>query len=499
MPAEKRKNDEDEIYHKKLLKDNSNSSSEESISSKSIFAQCLVTGAVMLSSASCGMPTGYSAILLPQLKSTNGTLQIDDNIGSWIASVHSASTPLGSLLSAVLMEKVGRKLTLQVSAVPLIVGWLLIAFAQSHNAILLGRLIAGMSAGLTAAPGQVLIGEISEPHVRGIFTSVPFASYSFGILLVYALGSWFDWRLVAGSSTLLPLIAATLFFVLPESPVWLVKKNRDEDAKRALVWLRGGNNIQAKQELQQLVSRIDSQQNPGNSKSAWKQMLEPRVIKPFIILNIFNIMQIFSGTYLIVFYAVDILSNISGGEIDHFLAAVLTACVRFIFTIVASILLAFVGRRTLALASGIGTGISALCLGTFLYFQADCSGSGYFAAFCVLIYVAANTIGFMILPGVLLGELYPANIRGFIGGLTFTSFNFILFVITKVFPLIRDLIGVHGVFWVFSLSSFFASIFLYLMLPETKGKTLEEIEDYFGQKNILWVVNNNKSSKLPNA
>lgn len=180
---------------------------------------------------------------------------------------------------------------------------------------------------------------------------------------------------------------------------------------------------------------------------------------------------------------------------DSFLAAVLTACVRFLFTVVAAALLAVLGRRTLALNSGIGSSAAALCLGTFLYLQSECSSNGYFSAFCVLLYVAANTVGFMILPGVMLAELFPARIRGLAGGLSFMLFNFALFGTAKVFPLVRNVIGVHGIFWLFGGSSLVASVFLYLTLPETKGVTLGQIEDYFHQKNVLWVTRDDEWEK----
>ncbi|KAJ8967883.1 hypothetical protein NQ317_013785 [Molorchus minor] len=448
-----------------------------------ILAQSFVTGAVMLSSASCGMPVGYSAVLLPQLKFINGSMQIDDEIGSWIASVHSAATPLGSLLSGVLMDRCGRKLALQIASTPLILGWILIGLSENHAVLLLGRLIAGLSAGLTAAAGQVLIGEISEPHLRGMFSSVPFASYSFGILLVYALGSILPWRYVAGLSIVLPLLSILAFFFLPESPVWLVRHGKVEGARKALLWLRGGSNIQAKEETEHLIERADMEKQ-YHQKTTLQSLFQPEIIKPFIIINVFNTMQILSGTYIIVFYAVDILSQVQGGEnMDHFLAAVLTACVRFIFTIIASCLLALMGRRTLAMTSGLGTAISALCLGTFLH--QNCHGNEYIAALFVLIYVATNTLGFMILPGVMLGELFPAKIRGLAGGVTFMLFNLVLFGTAKVFPSVKSLVGMQGVFWIFGTASLAASLFLYLTLPETKTKTLSQIEDYFRQSNFF--------------
>uniref|UniRef100_A0A6P7FP24 Solute carrier family 2, facilitated glucose transporter member 6 isoform X2 n=1 Tax=Diabrotica virgifera virgifera TaxID=50390 RepID=A0A6P7FP24_DIAVI len=165
------------------------------------------------------------------------------------------------------MERCGRKLALQIASMPLIFGWFLIAFSLNHSILLLGRLIAGFSAGLTAAAGQVLIGEISEPRLRGLFSSVPLASYSFGILLVYALGSLLPWRYVAVSSTVLPVTSLLVFFFLPESPVWLTRQEKLEDAKKALVWLRGGNKIKPCQ--YQFWLKI---LQPNNLRCKWQRL-----------------------------------------------------------------------------------------------------------------------------------------------------------------------------------------------------------------------------------
>lgn len=235
-----------------------------------------------------------------------------------------------------------------------------------------------------------------------------------------------------------------------------------------------------------MMERMYSEEKRNSNLGVWQTLLKPEVLKPFIIMNMFNLLQILSGTYLVVFYAVDILAQIKSLSLDKFLAAVWTALARFIFTIISIILLGKVGRRSLALTSGIGTSITALIFASFEYL--NCKQSGQFAAISILIYVAVNTMGFMTLPGVLIGELFPAKIRGFAGGLSFTIFHFAMFVSAKVFPFIRQSIGVSGIFCIFGTSSILACIFLYLMLPETKGKTLGEIEDYFQNKNIFWVT-----------
>ncbi|XP_045473515.1 facilitated trehalose transporter Tret1-like isoform X1 [Harmonia axyridis] len=456
-----------------------------------ILTQCMVTCAVMMSSAGCGMPVGYSAILLPQLSHDNETIHIDDEQGSWIASIHSAATPFGSILSGILMDAYGRRFTLQVASFPLIIGWFLIGFSPNYLVLLLGRFIAGLSTGLTAATGQVLVGEITQPHLRGILCSLPFASYSFGILLVYTFGYFLPWRYVAVLSAVLPILSLLLFFFLPESPIWLMRHGRLEEAKQALTWLRGGNVNMAKEEATQIMERMEADQKGDSKIGVWRTLLRPEVLKPFVIMNMFNLLQILSGTYLVVFYAVDMLKQVESISIDKFLAAVWTAMARFVFTIVAIFMLSQVGRRSLALTSGIGTSIAALIFASFEYL--NCQKSGQFAAFSILIYVAVNTVGFMILPGVLIGELFPARIRGFAGGLSFTIFHFAMFVSAKIFPLIRQTIGISGVFCIFGISSTLASIFLYLMLPETKGKTLGEIEDYFRNKNVFWITRKNKN------
>lgn len=252
------------------------------------------------------------------------------------------------------------------------------------------------------------------------------------------------------------------------------------------------NFFQARTEAEHLIERqnIESKSSSKNLKTSLGVLFRPEVMIPFVIINIFNILQIFSGTYIIVFYAVDILSHINNENLDHFLAAVLTACVRFLFSIIASLLLAVIGRRALAITSGLGTTISALLLGTFLYPKNTCldyTADSYFAAICILLYVATNTMGFMILPGVMLGELFPSKFRGLAGGLTFMIFNFALFGAAKAFPFIKNMMGIHGVFWLFGSIALVATLFLYLVLPETKDKTLSQIEDYFGKGNVLWI------------
>ncbi|XP_029178492.1 facilitated trehalose transporter Tret1-2 homolog isoform X2 [Nylanderia fulva] len=462
---------------------------------KGVLAQCLVTGAVLLLAMGGGMPIGYSAVLLPQLSRNNSALYVDREVGSWIASVHSLTTPVGSLLSGPLLDMIGRRGSLQLCAIPLCVGWLIIGFSRCVTAILIGRLVCGLSVGMMAVPVQVLVTEMAYPGLRGFLVVGSFASYCFGILLVYVLGASFNWDVVAFSGIVPPVLAFIALCLVPESPAWLVRRKKIEKAKEALLWLRGGDIAQVNVEIAVLNAgmRAEVDERPVSLKekisSAVSIMRDPGVLKPFMIINIFNILQLFCGTYIIVFYAVDMIKDIGDSNIDNYLAAVVTAAIRFIFSIVSCILLLKVGRRPLGIISAFGTALASLTLsGYMLVRQKGSSVDAYLLAVCLLLYVGANTLGVLTLPALMSGELMPLRARGIGSGCSFFIFNLLMFFATKCFPWINNAVGVSGVFAIFGLSALLETIFIYLALPETKNCTLQQIEDYFQQSNLLWIT-----------
>ncbi|XP_043268762.1 facilitated trehalose transporter Tret1-2 homolog [Venturia canescens] len=479
-------------------RNNSVISTQYSSNFKGVFAQCMVAGAVLTLTAGGGMPIGYSAVLLPQLAEKNGTLRINREMGSWIASVHSLASPIGALLSGPLLDAIGRRGCLILASVPLSLGWIVIGFAKNISWILVGRVVSGFAVGLTAVPAQVLVGEMADPGLRGFLVGGSFAAYSCGILLVYALGATLSWETVAFCGTILPGFALVALCLVSESPAWLVRQKKIHSARKALLWLRGGDTkqvnteisileVRAKEDLARLSMSTSFRQTLS---SAFDKVVQPGVLKPLVIINIFNLLQILSGTYVIVFYGVDLVRDIGGGDIDNYVAAVLTALVRFLFCIVSCVLLLRMGRRTLGILSATGTALASLVLAGYTLARKDNESyiDSYVIGVCILMYVSANTIGLLTLPGLIMGELLPQRARGIGGGCTFFVFNLSLFGVTKVFPMINELVGMTGIFTIFGASALLEAVFIYVALPETKDRTLQEIEDYFQEGNVLWVM-----------
>ncbi|CAH2096310.1 unnamed protein product [Euphydryas editha] len=457
---------------------------------RGVFNQCLITCAVLILSVGAGHPIGFSAVALPQLRKENSSMRIDDEMGSWIASVHSAATPLGSILSGPIMEAIGRRKTLQVSTLPLVIGWILIGTASHHAVLLLGRLVCGFAVGILAAPSQVYLGEISEPRLRGLLIGTPFVAYSLGVLYVYALGGALTWRSVAYLSIVLPVLAFIALCFSPESPTWLARRGRFHDAMAAMSRLRGDSDT-AQRELHELISAREKEKARGEESIRFlATVLRPPVLKPLLLINAFNILQILSGSYVVIFYAVDIVKD-TGGSLDPQVAANASACVRLGVTIVACLLLLKVTRRFLVLVSGIGTAVCTLAL-AFLLSQGP--GTGIAPPFLILGYVAFNTLGFFLLPGLMIGELLPTKVRGLCGGYIFCLFNSVLFGFTKLYPIMKNSMDIAGVFGLFGASAALATVVLFLLLPETKGKSLIQIEQYYQNPNILWLTRKKTAS-----
>ncbi|KAI4498877.1 hypothetical protein M0802_006052 [Mischocyttarus mexicanus] len=413
------------------------------------------------------------------------------------ASVHSLATPIGSLLSGPFLDTLGRRGCLQLSAVPLCLGWIVMGFAKNIPSLFVGRIVSGFAVGFMAVPSQVLVGETADPGLRGILVGSAFAAYSFGILLIYAFGASFEWNIVAFCGTVLPFLAFISFSFIPESPAWLIRQGKIEKARNALLWLRGGDIKQMNTEIGILEARakLDAGQKSlitsfgQRVSSMLATFVSPNVFKPLSIINIFNALQISSGTYVIVFYAVDLVRDIGGKNIDSYLAAIITALTRFFFCLLACILLLKIGRRSLGIFSAIGMSLASLILVTYtLVKEEESDMDAYVLGICLFAYVGTNTVGLFTLPGLMVGELLPQKARGIAGGFNFFIFNFLLFLTTKFFPTLNNAVGITGAFTIFGIFAFIEAIFVYVALPETKNRTLEEIEDYFQQSNLLWIT-----------
>ncbi|XP_032669321.1 facilitated trehalose transporter Tret1-like isoform X2 [Odontomachus brunneus] len=449
--------------------------------------QVLASLVAQLGTINTGMTFGFSAIALPQLQESNSTIPIQEGSTeeSWIASMSSIGTPIGCLMSGYMMDMFGRKRSLIITEIPALLGWLLIAFASDIRMIYAGRFFVGLGSGMVGAPARVYTSEVTQPHLRGMLTALSSVGVSTGVLIEYALGSVLTWNICAAISGILPLTALLLMFLFPETPSYLISRSKPEHAKKALQKFRGSTyNVNREMETLLEFSNKNNIKRLTGFREIMCALLKPNALKPFTLLFLYFLIYQWSGTNVITFYAVEIFKD-SGASLNKYLAAVILGIVRLTSTIAACILCRKCGRRPLTMVSSIGCGFSMIGLGGYMWLKEYWTANAlplvatWIPVMCIFAYTVACTLGFLVIPWVMIGEVYPVQVRGIIGGLTTMAAHSFVFMVVKTYPFLASALTRHGTFILYGCISLFGTIYFYMCLPETKGRTLQEIEDYF--------------------
>ncbi|XP_039278504.1 facilitated trehalose transporter Tret1-2 homolog isoform X2 [Nilaparvata lugens] len=517
------------------LKMESKRSREESMKGTIIQIGLCIIG--NLAQVSSGLSMGFSAVALPYMSQEGGEINVSKEEASWIASLAAITVPIGCLVSGPILDRWGRKMGILLVNLPFFVGWLLVAVQPNIYRIYLGRALTGFGTGLASTPATIYFAEVATSSLRGFLISGTSIAISTGVLAVYILGYILqeNWKGIAFFCALFPVVAALLVAVMvPESPTWLLSKGRQDEACLSLKLLRGASS--ANQIQDELDSMTDKQKSNRRNASTFLETLAnfkyPQVYKPFIIMNMFFFFQQFSGIFVVIFYAVEVVRN-SGIDVDPFLVSIMIGLIRLFFTIIAAWSSKHYGRRPTAIVSGAGMTVSLFFLIFHLYnssapplpahkphfasthnstdgFNATVatmlglnSTDGFNASdvgtanstmltapsaevviawsplVALLVYVLASTIGFLTLPWAMIGEVYPAEVRGVASGFTTCVAYIASFITVKAYPIVLDVLHQSGVFFVFGITALAGTIFVYMFLPETQGKSLREVEAYF--------------------
>lgn len=391
---------------------------------------------------------------------------------------------IGCVAGGILMEKFGRKLAHLILSVPFIIGWLLISIADSLTFLLIGRFITGFCVGLIGPVSSVYIGETCDPKYRGILLGGISFAVALGILIVHLCGTFLHWQQTATICSFFPLLCFLIVTLVPESPSWLLAQGEVEKAKQAFIWLRGSG-PEASEELRDLVEK-QARVKAVASEDSWKNLCEQVTKRGFfgplgIILVFFFVMQ-FSGLNIVIFYSVAIMrESLGSGGLSEYTAMIIIDVVRVFMSIMACVLLRQVGRRPLAIFSATGTALSLGGLSLYHYvMQRDSFGRMAFSWLPLVLLVAYTSfisVGLMPLPWCMTGELFPLPVRGLGSGIS-AAFNFIVFfVVIQTGPSLLAVIGPEGSYLLYGLVALFGAVFLYFTLPETKNRTLQQIED----------------------
>lgn len=459
----------------------------------------------ILATVAAGTVVGYSATLLSQLHHESSPLKITSREESWIgevcanrillqtdfpalsrsaASTASLTMAAGCLLSGVLIGKFGCKMTFFALNVCSVVGWVFFTFSADLTLLLIGRLVTGFSIGLLGPAAPIYMSEISQPSYRGLFLTTIGAALSLGIMIPHALGIYLDWQMIAAICGVLPFISYVLTTLPPESPAWLLRHNEAAEAEKAFTWFRGCDE-EAMKEFRDMVAGQKSAASAGATKSAdaptglLAKIRDKSFITPLLILMVyFGTLQL-SGTNAVAFYTIGILKKSLGEGINEYAATIVVDVTRMVASVAACVAVKRYSRRSLTILSGVGTAASLLGLSLYLYLSISDTRLKSMSAIPLglfTLYVLFVTVGLNPLAWTLTGELFPLRYRA-AGSALVAFFNFAcFFAVVKTSPEMFELFREHGVFLIYGTLCLAGTVVLMLYLPETRNKTLQEIE-----------------------
>ncbi|XP_076362234.1 facilitated trehalose transporter Tret1-2 homolog [Tachypleus tridentatus] len=440
----------------------------------------LGSGTALLGAVGMGMVIGYTAPALPKMILPSSPVVITEDQGTWFASLMAVGALVGGLTGGPLSEILGRKKTLILMNIPFILGWLLVVFANGVSMLYVGRLLTGICTGLVSVTAPMYIVEISTPNIRGLLGTSFQVFVTIGILAEMTLGVYLSWTWLAVTSALLQATAMVSMIPIPESPRWLINKGRKEEAVRAIYFFQGKRGVDAEKQCEEIMKNLGSDQTGRIALSEFKQA---NYWKPALLAIGLMFFQQLSGINAVMFYTVEIFKE-AGSSLDENLCTILVAAVMVLSTILGSFLVDRTGRRILLLISGIGNAISLFCLGLFsgvLVHKVKSFGTqfGSIPLVCLLVYVTTFSVGFGPLPWFMMAEMVPQRARSIINGIV-VCFNWTcVFMVTKTFDIMLHGMNQHGTYWLFASMCVLSCLFTFFLLPETKGKSLEQIHRYF--------------------
>lgn len=317
------------------------------------------------------------------------------------------------------------------------------------------------------------IGEIAEDSVRGALGSLMQLFITGGLLFSYAIGPYVSVTLFNLICLIPPIAFLALFALLiPESPYFLLTQNKEEECTKALSKLRGSQDVKAEME-QTKIAVEEAKANKGSFVDIFRGKATTKAMMLSIGLVAF---QQFSGINIVLFYTY----AVTGDSMRPDVATIMVGVMQVAFSFITPIFVEKRGKRFLLLTSAIGNAASLAGLG--YYFRLLDVGSPTASIFwlpllCLVIYNATYCAGFGPLPWAIMGELFPANVKSAASTLTAAICWFLAFLITKYFSVVVAAVGAGISFFIFSGCCIIAGLFVHQFVPETSGKSLQEIQD----------------------
>jgi sugar porter (SP) family MFS transporter len=446
-----------------------------------------------------GILFGYDTAVISGTTSVVGQqFSLNELQVGWYVGCALIGSIAGVLVAGIMSDGLGRKITMLISAIMFSISAIGCAFCADFTQLVVYRIIGGFGIGVVSIVSPIYISEIAVPEKRGTLVSLYQLAVTVGFLLAYMINylilrnapndagavGWSAklfhseyWRGMLGCETIPDLLFLIVIFFIPESPRWLIVKGRDEKASNILL------RIFRSQSLVEEQIAITKTSIQGETKSEWKALLEPGILKAVIFGSAIAILGQFMGVNAVLYYGPQIFQDagLSGG--DALFSQVLVGIVNMLTTVIALLIIDKVGRKQLVYWGVSGMIICLLMIGIY-FWKGEAIGLGStFLLVFFLLYVFCTAISISAVVFVLLSEMYPNRVRGLAMSIAGLALWVGTYLIGQLTPWMLANLTPAGTFFLFAAMCIPYMLIMWKEIPETTGKTLEEIEQYWKNKN----------------
>ena len=401
---------------------------------------------------------------------------------SWIVASLLIGAIIGAAGSGYLSDKISRKWTKCISGCVYVAGAFAAAFAESSLWLIAARFVLGLSVGTASFVSPEFISEHTPKRIRGGTVTYNQIMVTLGILIAYLAGYGLkdfssNWRWMFAFAAVPGAALAVSMIFVPHSPRWLISKGRIDEARAVLQRTRTDSDIDAEiREVQQVVER----------EASWSvRDLFSRWIRPLMTVGIaLAVFQQFVGINTVIYFATTILKFTGASTNQSVLLAVYVGVTNFVTTIVAALLMDWAGRRKLLLPGTALLTLALLVLGAYFFWPSFHHGFAWVGMACVVVYIMGFAIGLGPVFWLMISEIYPLQIRSKAMAVA-TMCNWAAnFIVSYYFLQMTQAIGRGQTFWVYGGMGVVALVFFWWKVPETKGRSLEEIERDIGGEEL---------------
>ena len=448
----------------------------------------LMVGAVIMLS---GLLFGYDqGVIAGALEGIQNSFHTSNTMTEIITSWVTLGALFGALVAGVLADRLGRKITIMLAAGLFTLGALLESLAPGTSVLVVGRLVVGFGVGVASVAAPLYAAEQAPSHLRGRFVSTYQLAITMGIFIAYlvdqALTNGNSWRMMLGVSAIPAVLLVIVIVPMPDTPRWLIKMNRRGDAEKALHKIRPDVDVKTELDDIETVARAEDE-----NRATWSEVFSKSLRKPLMVGLGLAVFQQITGINAIIYYADKIFAQ-AGFSTPADQAAATTWAIGGVNVLATFIAVAYVdrfGRRPLLFVGLVGMSVSLTTVGIAFKFMGDAdtsgagtggpSAAGIVTLVALVVFIASFAFSLGPVVWTVINEIFPSRVRGRAVAIATAANWGAAWLVSQFFLTLIDSIGTSTTFWLFAAFAVIAYVWIWKKVPETKGRTLEEIQ-------LLW-------------